>query len=147
MIRTVLAAALSFVIAFVGVAAIGVISDPWREPTSSAQERPQGCCVREGVDPDASSAEFQQAVANAIVQSGAELRDFRAPRPPGEARVRRLTAQVTFTGTQQAVAGTLQRFALLAPAVAVGSAELTRDGDRFRVSVFLVQWVRLEQSS
>lgn len=137
----------AFAIAFALVAAAAVLADSRSVPAGAAVIQTRGCCIRGGGDPDAASAELQQAVANAIVQSGAEIREFSAPRPTGGARIRRLTAIVAFSGSQEATAAALGRLAALNPQVAIGEVSLTYEGQGFATHLYIVQWVRLRATS
>ncbi len=112
-----------------------------------AISRPAGCCLRAGVDADLASAEFQQALATAIVQSGAELQNFSAPRPSVNRGFGRLTAIVTFSGSEESIVQALGAVGVLRPEVAIASADLDRgeSGAPLTARVYLVQWVRVSQ--
>lgn len=137
-------ALLAFVFAFVVVASASIATGA-REDRTVAAERPRGCCVRSGDTADSASAEFQQALSTAIVQSGAELQDFSAPRPVFGEHMRRLTSIVRFRGEKSAVIRALGRIALLEPQVAVASAQLDHTGADMQARLYLVQWVRLPE--
>lgn len=108
-----------------------------------ATATPNPCCLRRNVNPDLASAELQQAVASAIVQSGGSIAAMRAQRPSGVGATRKIVLDLTFKADESATMRALARIAILRPHVGVAQAAIHPAGREATTELRLVQWVRL----